>query len=192
MSAEDRERWEVRYRAGDHSPREPSRLLTDLDLLLPRQGRALDVAGGAGRHAVWLAQRGLSVTLCDISPTALALAHSAATAAGVSIDTIELDLEHDPLPRGPWDLILSFHYLDRRLFDEAAERLTAAGVLVFVQPTTRNLERHARPGARFLLDEGELLTLAGNLNVVRYREGWLDEGRHEALLVARGPGSVPD
>jgi hypothetical protein len=52
-------------------------------------------------------------------------------------------------------------------------------VLVFVQPTRR------RPGPRFLLEEGELVRLAGGLDVVQYREGWLEEGRHEALLVAR-------
>jgi SAM-dependent methyltransferase len=189
MSAEDRERWDARYRAGEHAAREPSRLLTDLDPYLPRQGRALDLAGGAGRHAVWLARRGLQVTLCDISPTALTLARQAAAAAGVAIETSEVDLDENPPPGGPWNLILSFHYVRRELFDECRDLLAPGGLLVFVQPTRRNLERHEKPGARFLLGDGELAGLAAGLDILHHREGWLEDGRHEALLVARRPST---
>jgi hypothetical protein len=58
---------------------------------------------------------------------------------------------------------------------------------VFCQPTLRNLERHARPGRPYLLVEGELPTLVQGLEVLQYEEGWLEEGRHEARLVARSP-----
>jgi hypothetical protein len=60
-------------------------------------------------------------------------------------------------------------------------------LLVWVQPTVRNLERHPHPGARFLLAEGEMAGLArgSGLETVRLDEGWSVEERHEALLVAR-------
>jgi hypothetical protein len=35
------------------------------------------------------------------------------------------------------------------------------------------------------LDEGELPALVEGLEVLRYEEGWLEEGRHEARVVAR-------
>lgn len=50
----DREKWNARYRE-EGPPSPPSPFLVGLDDLLPRRGRALDVAGGTGRHALWLA-----------------------------------------------------------------------------------------------------------------------------------------
>jgi SAM-dependent methyltransferase len=184
MSEEDRDRWNARYREAS-ALNEPSSLITSLDALLPRHGRALDVAGGAGRHAIWLAQHGLEVTLTDVSDVALALARDRALAAGVALTTVEIDLERDSFPKGPWDLIVSFHYLQRSLFDVFPTALAPGGLLVFVQPTRSNLVRHTKPSASFLLDDGELPRLAHDLEHVHYDEGWLAEGRHEARIVAR-------
>ncbi len=63
------------------------------------------------------------------------------------------------------------------------------GLLIFCQPTVRNLERHERPARRYLLEEGELAALAAGmaLEVLLLEEGWGEEGRHEARLVARKP-----
>ncbi len=155
--------------------------------MLPRSGRALDVAGGTGRHAVWLARRGLDVWLVDVSPVAVELAERAAAAAGVALHATVADLTRDPLPAGSWDLVLVFHYLQRDLFPELAASLAPGGLLVAAIATVRNLERHDRPPAEYLLAEGEAPSLAAGLEVVRYDEGWLAEGRHEALLVARRP-----
>jgi hypothetical protein len=51
----------------------------------------------------------------------------------------------------------------------------------------RNLERHSRPPREFLLDEGEARRLVQGWEVVHAEEGWLTEGRHEALIIARRP-----
>jgi SAM-dependent methyltransferase len=185
VSEAERRKWETRYQAQGATSREPSALITALDDVLPRQGHALDLAGGSGRHAIWLAKRGLAVTLADIAPTAADLARAEAARAGVSLDTLVIDCEQEPLPPSPWDLILTFHYLHRPLFETLPQVLAPGGWLVVVQPTQKNLERHAHPSSRFLLDEGELPNLVRDLTVVRYEEGWSTEGRHEALLVAR-------
>lgn len=194
MSTADRERWDARWseRRGE-PPAAPSRLVTALDPLLPRAGRALDLAGGAGRHAVWLALRGLAVTLADVSPVALELARAAADRAGVALEPLALDLDEvdagrAPFPAGPWELVLCFHCLWRPLPARAASALAPGGLLLWVQPTARNLERHEHPSARFLLAEGELARLSAAvpaLEVLRLDEGWSVEGRHEALLLAR-------
>lgn len=185
MSAQDRQRWNDKYARGDHSATEPSRLITALDRLLPRSGFALDVAGGAGRHALWLAERGLSVTLTDISAEALRLARNRSDLADLPLRTLQVDFEEEPFPIGPWDLILCVHYLWRPLFHEFKKQLTQNGLLVFLQPTFTNLQRHGKPSARFLLEDLELRDLAGDFQIVHYDEGWLEEGRHEAILVAR-------
>jgi SAM-dependent methyltransferase len=185
MPAADRDKWNARYREAGASPREPSLVVLAVADLLPGRGRALDVAGGAGRHAVWLAKRGLRVTLADISDEGSKRARAAADAAGVVLDAVAVDLEEQPLPAGPWDLVVCFHYLHRQLFASFAASLAPGGTLLAVQPTLANLERHPKPGAAFLLAEGELRQLVSPLSIVRYDEGWLEEGRHEARVVAR-------
>ncbi len=168
-------------------PREPAAVLVGLDRWLPRRGLALDVAGGAGRHGIWLAQRGLDVTIADISAPGLARAREDAAAAKVRVHTRQTDLELDPFPAGPWDLIVSICFLQRSLFAAYPTALAPGGTLAVVQPTKRNLERHDKPPADFLLDDGELPKLVAGLEVVHYEEGWLADGRHDAVLVARQP-----
>lgn len=189
MSAQDRATWDERWNDPTRGASEPSMLVTSLGDLLPARGRALDLAGGAGRHAVWLAQCGLDVTCADVSPVGLARASAAAKAAGVSITTQVLDV--DDLVAGAkiseFDLVLIFHFLERRLFPRLRDLLAPRGLVVFVQPTTTNLERHAHPSARFCLQPGEARSLAdaSGLELVRLDEGWSVEGRHEALVVLR-------
>jgi SAM-dependent methyltransferase len=187
MSQQDREKWNAKYAEGFPMPREPAAVLVGLDRWLPRRGRALDVAGGAGRHGIWLAQRGLDVTIADISAPGLARAREDAAAAGIRLSTLETDLELDPFPAGPWDLIASVCFLQRSLFAAYPAALAPGGTLAIVQPTRRNLERHDKPPADFLLEDGELPRLVTGLEVVHYEEGWLADGRHDAVLVARRP-----
>lgn len=107
-----RNRWNRRYE-GDSIVGKPSAWLVGLGSLIPNSGRALDVAGGTGRNSLWLAERELSVTLVDISKVGLAAARSEASRRGVPIETVEADLEAQPLPPGPWGLLACFHYLQR-------------------------------------------------------------------------------
>lgn len=196
MSYEEREKWDAVHAGRGFFPPEPATLITDCRRLLPdleAGGRAIDVAGGTGRHALWLAHEcGFDVTLLDISEVALGIAAREAQDRGISLQTICADLESDPFPSGPWDLIVCVHYLQRALFGSFAKSLSDKGVLVFAQPTMRNLEKHPRPSARFLLQEGELadLALQAGLEIAFHEEGWSTEGRHESLIVARrDPGN---
>jgi SAM-dependent methyltransferase len=184
MSAEDRQKWNARYR-GQSEPREPSTFLRSLADLLPRTGQALELAGGPGAEACWLARHGLDVTLVDLSDEALSQASERARAQGVVLRLQPLDLELEPLPPGPFDVVLCLNYLWRPLFAAVPRVLAPGGLLVFAQPTLRNLERHPHPSARFLLGDGELPGLLQGLEIVSYTEGWTPKGRHEARLVAR-------
>jgi len=191
----DRDRWNARYAAKpDRAP--PSSFLEGIDDLLPRRGLALDVAGGDGRNALWLARRGLEVTLADVSDLALERAAAAASAEGLRLSTVRVDLELSPLPQGPWDLVLCTYFLHRPLFAAFPAALASGGLLAFAHATRRNLERNPRPGPDHLLEDGELPRLVCGLDVLRYEEGWAESGRHEARLVARrlppaGAGGAP-
>jgi len=190
MAEDDRERWNTRYAGkAERTPHSP--YLDSLDDLLPRRGRALDVAGGAGRNSLWLARRGLEVTLADVSDVALAQAAAAAGAEGLRLSTLRLDLEASPLPAGPWDLVLCTYFLHRPLLAALPAVLAPGGLLLFAHATRSNLLKHPRPGPAHLLDDGELPELVSRLvpalEVLRAEEGWLEGGRHEARVVARRP-----
>lgn len=87
-------KWDRIWRErGIEARREPATFLLRVAGQLPRAGRALDVAGGAGRNAVWLARRGLAVTCADSSAVGLELAAAAADDAGVPLATARCDLE---------------------------------------------------------------------------------------------------
>ena len=100
-------------------------------------GRALDLGCGEGGDALWLAERGWSVTAVDISPTALSRARAEAERRGVTVDWVEQDLA-DPLPVGTYDLVsaqflqspVPFARVD--VLRRAAAEVATGGVLLVV------------------------------------------------------------
>jgi len=146
------------------------------NLVVKAMRATFDILGGK--------PRGLDVVCADVSPVGLAVARERAAAAGVALRTMAVDLETEPLPPGPFELIVAIDFLHRLLLTAVPDALAAGGLFVMAQPTRTNLTRNAHPSARFLLDDGELPRLVVGLEVVRYDEGWFGD-RHEACLVAR-------
>jgi SAM-dependent methyltransferase len=191
-----RDLWNARYTERPDMGA-PAAFVRDLAALLAPAATVVDLAGGTGRHALWLASFGRAVTLVDISSVALGAAAEAARAAGIELETVERDLEADGLPPGrTWDLVLMHYYFDAAVVRAAWRAVRPGGLLAVAQPTVANLERHERPGRRFLLASGELAELAGELaaasvaegcspDVVTCTESWRDNDRHEGHLVLR-------
>ena len=185
----DRERWNARWRERAGDLEDASIFLSEAAMLLPSGGKVLDLAGGAGRNAIWLARRGYDVTLVDVSDVALDKAEARAKRLGVAgrMRFLRVDLE-GPLPFAPlFEIVVVVHYLDRLRRDSFAELLHDNGVLVAANPTVTNLERHAHPSERFLVDRGELASWVCNIgfDLLATREDWTDEGMHEASVIAR-------
>lgn len=155
---------------------------------LPREGRALDLACGSGRHALWLVDRGLGVRAVDSDPEALRALRAAAEERGLAIETEILDLESGSvdLGQGVYALIAVFHYLHRPLFPTLVRALAPGGLLLY----ETFLESHGgrRPSRpEHLLKSGELVRLVSPpLEVLAQREGEFD-GRLVASLLARAP-----
>lgn len=188
MSLADREKWEPRYARGRGYKADPDPFFVGTAAgWLPPSGRALDLAGGTGRHARWLAAQGLDVTLCDISPSALAEGRALAAADGLSLHTLERDLD-DGVPEGPWDVILVAFFLVGDRMAALVDQLAPGGVLLLVHPTVRNLDRHAKPSRRFLLPDGAFADGIEGLELEHREEDWGPGERHEVRLVARRPG----
>jgi SAM-dependent methyltransferase len=167
-------------------PQAPSSwLVENADLVVPG-ARALDVACGSGRHALWLAERGCRVHAIDRDGAALAALAERAAARGLPITTERLDLERPAVSLGiaRYDLIVVVHYLFRPLFPVLRQALAPGGVLVYETFTVAQAARGRPTDPAFLLRPGELIELVRPLEVLRQREGDF-EGRAVAAVVAR-------
>ena len=188
MSESNRERWDRRYAQASHpigdGPDWIAAVWESEPRAVPETGKALDVAAGTGTVALWLAARGFEVSAVDVSPVGLEQLAASARERGLKLDTFALDLADEPLPAGPFSLITCFHYLQRDLFPQFAARLGPGGILICEIGTRRNLERHARPPAHFLLEPGELPGLCAGLEIVHQVEDWFDD-RADARVIAR-------
>jgi len=185
MAAGDRDRWNEKWSATGVGTSHGSKLVDLLAPWLPTNGRLLDIAGGGSADSLEFARRGLDVTVADVSDIGLATASERSLAAGFAIQTAEVDLELEPLPAGPWDVITVANYLQRDLFPAIVQRLSPGGILGVVIATTTNLERNDKPGRPFLLEPDELPGLLPDLEILHHSEDWRTNGRHEAQLTAR-------
>jgi SAM-dependent methyltransferase len=78
-------------------------LVTAIEGLKP--GRALDVAMGQGRNALFLAQRGWNVTGFDISNEGLNVARANAKKAGLALNAVRSSIDDFAYGEAQWDLI---------------------------------------------------------------------------------------
>jgi len=152
--------------------------------------RALDLACGSARAAVFLALEGWDAEGWDVDPSALERARAFACRQAVEVRFRQLDLEAGPLPdpEPPFDLIVVVRYLHRPLFPWIERALAPGGVLVY--ETFRDGQQRFGPPRReqHLLRPGELLTALPSLVVERYEETADGVPPLFARLVARKPG----
>lgn len=186
MAEGDGARWDAKYAGRPLPAIEPSQALREVLSWIPSRGCALDLAGGDGAHAVWMAQRGLDVVLCDVSAVALRRAEAVAAGAGLELETYRVDLETEPLPPGRRSVVLCSNYLQTSLWPRVFELLEPGGVAIWLHPTVVNLERNARPSRRFLLEPGQARDVLedSGLTIVLAKEAWVG-ARHLSVAVGR-------
>lgn len=184
--------WDERYRREEAVPeRGPAAFLVEHRHLLPPRGRALDVAMGTGRNALYLASLGYEVTGIDVSGVAVERCRHEAARRGLPVEALRADLESYELPRASYDIVIDFYYLQRDLAPQLEAALRPGGVLVFESFTTEQRRFGWGPqNDEFLLGPGELRSLFPGLEVLAYREGLVDSERGMkavAGLAARKP-----
>ena len=122
----DRERWnrkyraEEKYRGEEAGSRGPDGLLAEACAGMAG-GDALDLAGGAGRHAIWLAQQGWRVVVSDVSDEGLAVAARRAAEEGVRLELRRESAAETMAWAGSeggrrFDLVAVFWFLERERF----------------------------------------------------------------------------
>ena len=144
------------------------------------------MACGRGRHALWLAARGLVVDAVDRSAEAIAAVAAEARQRGLTVEARVLDLEsgHPVLGVEAYDVIVGFHYLPRPLFPSLTAALRPGGLLIYETFTRAQAARGKPTNPAFLLEPGELRRLVAPLEVIAEREGAFDD-RDVASIVAR-------
>jgi len=172
----ERERWNQKYRESPEAWLEPDAFLPRVfaEYIRPRfpdGGTALDLAGGAGRHAIWLAKQGWEVTLIDISETGVEQARQNAGPLASHIHFVVDDLTGFTAAQTQFDVVVVFFYLERKIFPEIAKAIRPGGLLIYKTHTVAQTELAGGPKDRsYLLEAGELLRLADGLRVLHYRE----------------------
>ena len=152
--------------AADDVDPAPSEFLVEYAAKLPATGRALDLACGRGRNAVWLARRGFDVDAVDISAIALAKARSLAARHGVAdrVHTIEADLNAELPPlTGPYDVVICLHFRAPAIWPGMRELVAPGGVLVIETLARHPSNLDVNPD--FLGEPDELAAAAGELVV---------------------------
>jgi len=183
--------WDERYRGGEHATREPSPLLIRVIKDL-KPGRALDLACGAGRHAICLAQNGWQVTAVDSSRVGIEVLRRRADEAHLSVDARVADLEKGAfqIEAAAYDLICDLYYLHRDLFPAIRAGVKPGGVVVAAIHLNDGNPDAKPHNPAFLLEPAELKTLFSDWEITYYHEGPSDEGGHHhdtACLIARKP-----
>lgn len=126
------EEWE-RLDAGPKARLEFENTLAYLEDHLPQTGHVLDIGGAAGRYAVWLAERGYTVTLADVSRGQLEIAREKLTDRGLDeyVHVHAGDLRALPYPTATFDAVCCLggplsHVVDPEDRDRAAAELRRA------------------------------------------------------------------
>ena len=172
----ERERWNQKYREDPGAWLEPDPLLAwafseYIQPLFPRGGSALDLAGGAGRHSIWLAKQGWDVTLIDISETGVELARQNAGPLASHIHFVVDDLTQFRASQTQFDVVMGFFYLQREIFPEIVQAVHPGGVLIYKTYTTDQLKLPSGPkDASHLLAPGELARSVAEMSVLHYCE----------------------
>jgi tellurite methyltransferase len=182
VGADDQRRWDEKHVAG-HSEDSPSSFLRevlDSSAWTVEPGRALDVATGKGRNAVFLAEHGFKVDAMDISAVALEEARKTAQAKKLNINFIVADLDHADLPEAAYDLIVNFNFLERALIPKMKAALKPGGHIVFETFLIDQKELGHPRNPAYLLGHNELLELFSGFRVLYYREGKRVDGAKEA------------
>ena len=189
----ERQFWNDRYEAGHGETHSPDPFLiwaydTFIRNEIPAPGHALDIASGLGRHAIWLGERGWTVTAVDISDVAIAKSRAQTEAFADRIHFENHSIENF-LERGPlFDLVLCLLFLDRTLFSKVENVIRPGGFLIYKTYTVAQKKFHAGPrNPEHLLKSGELQRAFPRLRTLHSAE--IEQQTATAELVAMKPAT---
>ena len=180
------ERYRTRERTGDFTAAPTPLLVDTAQYLTP--ARALDLACGSGRHALWLAARGWSAEAVDGSEAAIAALRSEAHQLGVTVDAAVADLASPEfrIEESRYDLVLMCYYLQRDLFSSLKNAIAPGGLALVIVHIVESGEEPTPTRAL----PGELPSYFSDWEILhRYEGPSRDPAHYRAVseIVARRP-----
>jgi len=178
MSLQDKQKWDKKYQEKEHLllKREPSAYLQKYSDLCEGK-KALDLACGAGRNALYLAQQGFSVDAVDIAAVALEKLNHYADVEGVAerVETYNSDLDTFAITKA-YDLVIMMNFLDRDLIQRVSQALSSGAIFIVETYMQDSANEKKVTNSDFLLQKEELKTLfQDGFKIVAY-----DEFKNEA------------
>ena len=162
---QDRNKWNEKYRNNSY-PTDAAHVVKRFYHLATGK-KALDIAAGNGRNAVFLARKGFLVDAVDISEVGM----TEFAGTDPNIHAICADLDQFEISANRYDLIVNIKYLNRRLYPYIQEGLKPAGVVIFetlLEPDgNKTTPEHTRD---YLLRTNELLHAFSALRIIYYSE----------------------
>ena len=194
----DKERWNLKYEGTTYIyGKEPTAFLKE-KLSLLKKGKALVLAMGEGRNAVYLAENGFDVTGVDISEIGIEKCERLAEERGVVVNSIVADLTDYDMGKEQYNLITNFYFYDKSILTRVIESLRPGGIFIF-ETYSRDHPKHSKFGPKnpdYLVKPNELLEIFKSLRILYYEDTVteLDEGMHKGKaalirLIARKPES---
>ena len=184
--------WDDRYQTPEYIFGDlPCQWLIMNQHRLPPSGQARALGDGEGRNGVFLAELGLEVTSVDLSEVGLSKARELAEKRGVSIQTVQADLEHYEITPESQDLIVSIycHLPDaiRKLVHSRAEKALKPDGLFILEAFHQSQLKYQSGGPKttdLLYDLDALIADFQALQILEAFDGlcYLDESaRHSGL-----------
>ena len=179
-----KERWNQKYNREMYVyGKEPVAFLKQKIGVL-KKGKALVLAMGEGRNAVYLAQNGFDVTGVDISDVAIEKCKKLAAERGTTVNAVVSDLTSYDMGKAQYDLITNFYYYDKSLIPKVIDALKPGGMFILEQFSIDHPKLGARFGPRnpdYLVKPDELLDLFKSFRILYYEDVVveLDEGMHK-------------
>ena len=172
---EQRFQWDTKYERGLPSLEKPDPFfLSAFDQfvtgLFPTGGSALDLAGGIGRHALWLAKRNWQVTVVDISEVAISKLDQKARQLDLTLDLFALDAKEYQFKPACYDLIVMFYHFDRAICPSVLSTLKPGGLLICKSSLSWNSSEGSDPLSIGPLTKNEILSMLPGLKVMSHQE----------------------
>jgi SAM-dependent methyltransferase len=161
--------------------------------LFPAGGHALDLAGGVGRHALFLAQRRWSVTVVDISEVAIRLLTQKARHLDLRLEMFSMDAKKYLFTPRYFDLVVLFYHFDRDIVSGLLSTLKPDGLLICKTSVISRPYQGAAPPNLQPLQAGEILSWLPRFRVLHHAERPVRD-RRVVEYVGRKPsaGTIAD
>lgn len=186
-SISGRNAWNSRYNKKSYVyGKAPAKFLAENFSYLKAESTILDMGMGEGRNAVFLAQKGHSVTGIDISTVAIEKAKRLSKELGVKINTVEASLDKYEIQKESLDVIICFYYLDRSLVSKMKSWLKPGGLIVFEAHNIKERKKkfHQKNPKSYYLKDNELLNLFKDMTILKY-EAPIHESEYRMSIIVK-------